>query len=53
MGLADLTMNELITVDYDCGCGRRHHMAVDHLAVGKGAVCRLPEFLREQKMKDG
>lgn len=53
MGLADLTMNELITVDYDCRCGRRHHMAVDHLAVGKGAICRLPEFLREQKMKDG
>lgn len=53
MGLADLTMKELITVDYNCGCGRHHHMAIDHLAVGKGAVQKLPEFLADQKMKDG
>ncbi|MCI8485061.1 MAG: sn-glycerol-1-phosphate dehydrogenase [Lachnospiraceae bacterium] len=53
MGLADLTMKELITVDYNCGCGRHHHMAIDHLAVGKGAVQKLPEFLEDQKMKDG
>ncbi|MCI5596032.1 MAG: sn-glycerol-1-phosphate dehydrogenase [Lachnospiraceae bacterium] len=53
MSLADLSLNELITVDYNCKCGRHHHMAIDHLAVGKGAVNQLPDFLHEQKMKDG
>ena len=53
MHLKDMTINELITVDYACDCGRHHHMAIDHLAVGKGAVNKLPEFLAEQKMKDG
>ena len=53
MSLADLSMEELITVDYHCGCGRSHHMAIDHLAIGKGAVKKLPEFLESQKQKDG
>ena len=26
MSLADLSLNELITVDYNCKCGRHHHM---------------------------
>ena len=53
MRLADLTINELITIDYACECGRHHHMAIDHLAIGKGVVDKLPEFLADQKMGDG
>lgn len=53
MRLCKMSIDELITVDYNCGCGRHHHMAIDHLAVGKGAVNRLPEFLANQKMKNG
>lgn len=53
MRLADLTIQDLITVDYACECGRHHHMAIDHLAVGKGAVAKLPEFLSGQEKLDG
>lgn len=53
MRLCEMSIDELISVDYSCNCGRHHHMAIDHLAVGKGAVGKLPEFLADQKMKDG
>lgn len=53
MRLSEMTIQELITVDYSCNCGRHHHMEIDHLAIGKGAVRKLPEFLKDQKMKDG
>lgn len=53
MRLCEMSIDQLITVDYSCGCGRHHHMAIDHLAVGKGAVKKLPEFLADQKKKDG
>lgn len=53
MKLCEMSIDELISVDYSCNCGRHHHMAIDHLAVGKGAVGKLPEFLADQKMKDG
>lgn len=53
MRLADLSIQDLITIDYACECGRHHHMAIDHLAIGKGAVNQLPEFLATQKLEDG
>lgn len=53
MRLCEMSIDELISFDYSCNCGRHHHMAIDHLAVGKGAVGKLPEFLADQKMKDG
>jgi glycerol-1-phosphate dehydrogenase [NAD(P)+] len=53
MSLSDLSMEELVTVDYACSCGRHHHMAIDHLAVGKGVVKKLPEFLGDQKLGEG
>lgn len=53
MRLSEMTIQELITVDYACNCGRHHHMEIDHLAIGKGAVHKLPEFLEDQKLKDG
>ena len=53
MKLCEMSIHDLITVDYACGCGRHHHMAIDHLAIGKGAVNKLTEFLGEQKLKDG
>lgn len=53
MKLCEMSIHDLITVDYACGCGRHHHMAIDHLAIGKSAVNKLTEFLGEQKLKDG
>ncbi len=53
MNLYEMSINELITVDYNCTCGRHHHMAIDHLAVGKGVVHKIPEFLADQKLADG
>ncbi len=53
MKLCDMSIGELITVDYNCNCGRHHHMAIDHLAIGKGAIQKLPEFLADQKRGDG
>lgn len=53
MKLKDMPINELITVDHNCSCGRHHHMAIDHLAIGKGTVNKLPEFLADQKLADG
>lgn len=53
MKLCEMSIDELVTVNYSCHCGKNHHMAIDHLAVGKGAVNKLPEFLADQKMKDG
>ena len=48
MKLCEMSIHDLITVDYACGCGRHHHMAIDHLAIGKGAVNKLTEFVGEQ-----
>lgn len=53
MKLKDMSINQLITVNYDCSCGRHHQMAIDHLAIGKGAVNKLPEFLSNQNLGDG
>lgn len=53
MRLSEMTIQDLITVDYPCSCGRHHHMEIDHLAIGKGAVQKLPDFLQDQKKKDG
>lgn len=38
---------------YKCSCGKTHHMGIDHLAIGKDALDRLPEFLADQKLHDG
>lgn len=53
MKLKDMSINELLTVDHNCSCGQHHHMAIDHLAIGKGTVNKLPEFLADQKLADG
>lgn len=53
MKLCEMSVNELITVDYACQCGRHHHMEIEHLAIGKGAVKELLGFLGSQKTKKG
>ncbi len=53
MNFKDMPIDELINVDFDCSCGRHHLAAIDHIAIGQGAVERLPEFLADQKLHNG
>ncbi len=53
MRLVDYTIDELGSMHYQCSCGEEHYIGIDHIAIGKGAVNKLPEFLSDQKKKDG
>ena len=53
MKLIEYTINELASIQHPCSCGKMHHIGIDHIAIGKGAVEKLPEFLADQKLHDG
>ncbi len=53
MRLVDYSIDELAKIHYDCSCGHTHHIGIEHIAIGKGAVLKLPEFLKDQKLRDG
>ena len=53
MKLIEYPINELATISHPCRCGKVHKGMIDHIAIGKGALRKLPEFLKEQKLLDG
>ncbi len=53
MKLIEYPINELATISHPCSCGKVHKGMIDHIAIGKGALRKLPEFLEEQKLLDG
>lgn len=53
MSFKDLPINELINVDFNCSCGHHHEARIDHIAIGKGAVNQITDFLEDQKLHDG
>lgn len=53
MKLIEHTINELGSIHYQCSCGKTHHIGIDHIAIGKGAIEKLPEFLQDQKLLNG
>ena len=53
MKLTEYTINELASIQHPCSCGKTHYIGIDHIAIGKGAVEKLPEFLADQKLHDG
>ena len=53
MRLIDLTIEELGKIDYACSCGHHHHIGIEQIAIEEGAIKKLPDFLKEQKKKDG
>lgn len=36
---------------FGCECGRQHTASIDEVAVGKGAINRLPEFIKKYRAK--
>lgn len=36
-------------VTFECGCGRKHCLDIDHLVMGKGVIHNLVEILKEYK----
>ena len=53
MGFTDKTINELINTQFECSCGRTHIANIENIAIGPGAIEKLPEFLETQKLADG
>ncbi len=53
MNFKDKKINELINIPYDCECGKRHFASIGNVAIGKGAVQKLPQFIREQQKRNG
>ena len=40
-----MKVSDMTGYSYMCGCGRRHSVDIQKIAIGKGAVNRLPEIL--------
>lgn len=53
MKLIDYSIEELGSMHYACSCGKTHYIGIEHVAIGKGAISRLPEFLATQKLAGG
>lgn len=53
MKLVEHTINEMAAMHYPCSCGQTHYIGIDHIAIGKGALLKLPEFLQNQKLLNG
>lgn len=52
MNFKDLSINELINHEYACECGKTHVARIENIAVGEGALKKLPEILKTQKVND-
>lgn len=53
MNFKDLKIDELVNEEFECECGKTHEAQIDHIAIEKGAVNKLPEFLSDQILHDG
>ncbi len=53
MGFKDLPINELINHEFDCSCGKKHIANIENIAVGKGVIEKVTDFLATQKLRDG
>lgn len=53
MSLTDYSIEELGKIRYQCSCGHEHYIGLEHIAIGKDALLKLPEFLADQKLHDG
>ena len=51
--LLEYSIDELAHGRFSCSCGKEHYIGIEHIAIGKGAVERLPEFLADQNLKTG
>ncbi|MGI6512003.1 MAG: sn-glycerol-1-phosphate dehydrogenase [Catenisphaera adipataccumulans] len=49
--ILNLNINEMAQTEFDCSCGRHHNFEIHDLAVGPGAIQKLPEFAAP--FKDG
>ena len=41
--LLEYSIDELAHGRFSCSCGKEHYIGIEHIAIGKGAVERLPE----------
>lgn len=46
-----LGINQMSKADFECSCGRRHTLPIEHISIGKGALNTLTELTRP--FKDG
>lgn len=53
MKLIDHSIEEMASMHYKCSCGKTHYIGIEHVAIGKNAIEKLPEFLDQQKLSDG
>lgn len=53
MQLKCRSINQLINTPYPCSCGKTHLANIENIAIGKGAVQKLTDFLDSQKLHDG
>ncbi len=49
--ILQMKAEEMTGYSYICGCGRTHSVDINKIAVGKGAVNRLPELLKDYQDK--
>lgn len=53
MKFKDLAINDLINTEFDCKCGKTHIASIENIAIGEGAVEKLPEILASQTLHNG
>ncbi len=44
--ILSMGINQMNKADFECSCGRRHTLPIEHISIGKGALETLPQFIR-------
>lgn len=51
MNLENLKIEELLGINFECKCGKRHRVEINSIKMGSNIIEQLPEFLKEFKNK--